>query len=202
MVIYLDILGWIVCCNCNRYYSPWSQYERIMIYKAKSNHVYSFFMLGECVSLQWLGHNDYSMIHGICGRKDCDKTPLTSVFQKLSIKDIISVFHSGQLSWSEHVQHTMSCIKSLTDLAIPSTRGWENLESCPNVWKMMSKKVTPKTEVLGESVFYVTRSCQPYQIGHTQHPNLKWISWWRWYSNTPWIHMPSYDLFIPGAVLL
>ena len=125
-------------------------------------------MHGECVSMQWFRHNDCSMIHGICGRKDWDKTPFTSLFQKLNIKDIIAVRHNGQLSWSEHVQHAMSCIKSLTVVAIPSTRGCKNLEICPNVWKIMSKKVTPKTEMLGESVFYVTWPCHSNRT-HTVH---------------------------------
>ena len=58
------------------------------------------------------------MIHWICDTKDCDKTPLTCLLQKLGIVDI-----SQRLRWARRVQRATSCIKSVTDLAIPGTRG-------------------------------------------------------------------------------
>ena len=52
------------------------------------------------------------------------KHPLAaSLLQKLGIEDITVVFHSWQLWWCGHAQRAMSCIKSVTDLRIPSTGG-------------------------------------------------------------------------------
>ena len=70
------------------------------------------------LDLKWLDHNDHFMICWICGTKDRDETFSVSLLQKLCIKDITAVPHSGQLRWYGHVKHATSCIKYVTDLPL------------------------------------------------------------------------------------
>ena len=72
--------------------------------------------------LQQLRRNDRAMIRWICGTKVRDETPSVSLLQKLGIEDIAAVLCSRRLRWYGHVQRASSCIKAVTDLAIPGTR--------------------------------------------------------------------------------
>ena len=81
--------------------------------------------------LQQLHHNDCDMIHWIWGTNDWDETPSASLLQELGIDDIRKVIRSRQLRWYVHVQRATSCIKSVTDLAIPALEG-EVVQMCQN----------------------------------------------------------------------
>ena len=72
--------------------------------------------------IQWLRRNDYAMICWICGTKEREKTPLASILQKLGTEDITTVLRKWQFWWYGHVQHATSCIKSVSNFLIPSTR--------------------------------------------------------------------------------
>ena len=56
------------------------------------------------------------------------------VLQKLDIKDITSVLRWRHLSWHGHVQRATSCIKSITNFPLPSTRKkgrpWKTRSEC------------------------------------------------------------------------
>ena len=69
-----------------------------------------------------LQRNDRAMIRWICGTKVRDRTPSVSLLKKLGIEDIMAVLSCRRLRWHGHVQRATSCIKAVTDLAIPGTR--------------------------------------------------------------------------------
>ena len=73
--------------------------------------------------LQQLQRNDRAMIRWICGTKVRDETPSVSLLQKLGIVDIKAALSSRRLRWYGHVQRATSCIKAVTDLAIPGRAG-------------------------------------------------------------------------------
>ena len=77
-------------------------------------------------NLQQLRLNDLTMIQCICGNKDRDKTPSDSQLQKLGI--ITAVLCNRRLRWYGHIQHPMSCIKSVTDFSIADTRALGKFE--------------------------------------------------------------------------
>ena len=70
----------------------------------------------------WLRQNDHVIIHWICGNKDRDETPSTSLQQKLDIKDITLVLRCQQLRWYGHGQQATSSTKSITNFQIFGTR--------------------------------------------------------------------------------
>ena len=73
------------------------------------------------LDLKRLCHNDRVMIRWICGTTDRVETSSVSLLQKLGIKDITSVLHSGWLRWYGHVQRAASC--AVTDLLLLVPRG-------------------------------------------------------------------------------
>ena len=75
------------------------------------------------LDLKLLCRNYRAMVCWICGTKDCVETSSVVLLQKLGIKNITAVLHSGQLRWYGHVQRATSCIKSVTDLLLPGPRG-------------------------------------------------------------------------------
>ena len=69
-----------------------------------------------------LRRNDCAIMCWICGIKDTDETPSTSLLQKLDIKDITSVPRCWRLRWYGHVEWAMSCVQSIPNFRIPGTR--------------------------------------------------------------------------------
>ena len=58
-----------------------------------------------------------------CGTKDRDESPSASLLQKLGIEDVTPVLRSRRLRWYGHEHRVTSCIKFVTNLAIPDTKG-------------------------------------------------------------------------------
>ena len=101
------------------------------------------------------------MICWIYDIKDMDETPSVSLLQKIGIKDITSVLCYRRLRWYGHVQSTTSCIKSITNFPLSITK---------------NKPRKP--------VFDIAYCCQPHEMGHGQHLNLKWI-----WMDDGWMHI-------------
>ena len=66
--------------------------------------------------------HDHTMIRWICGIEDRDETPSVSLLQKLGTEDITSVLRCRQFRCYGQVQRATSCIKSITNFPLPSTR--------------------------------------------------------------------------------
>ena len=49
--------------------------------------------------------------------------PSNELLQNLGLHDVNAVLRSRRLRWSGHVQRATSCIKQITNLAVPSNRG-------------------------------------------------------------------------------
>ena len=75
------------------------------------------------LDLKWICRNNHAMIRWICGTKVQDETPSASLLKKFGINDITAVHLSGRLRWYGHVQRATPCIKSVTDLPLPGSRG-------------------------------------------------------------------------------
>ena len=91
-------------------------------------------------------------------------------------------FHCWQLRWYDHVQWATSCIKSITNFQIPGTR---KKGSPQRTWSECVKTdvnecglavVDPADrDACTAGVWHLAWCCQPHQMGHGQHLNLKWI---------------------------
>ena len=135
----------------------------------------------EAPELQQLCCNHHAMICWICGIKDRDETPSTSLIQKLNTKHITSLLCCRRLRWYGHVQCAISCIKSITNFILPALKKKEGPgRHVLNVGRLMSISVavltlTHFTEMHGEPVFDIAWYCKPHRMGHGPHINLKWI---------------------------
>ena len=130
--------------------------------------------------LQWLCHDSLDLWHW-----RLRWNTLSFTLHKLGIEDITVVLRSRWLRWYGHVQHATSCIKSVTDLPIPNTIGWERPKRHGmNAQRLMSVHVfvawlplTHITEMLGEPEFDIAWCCQPHRMGHSQNSNPNLDGW-------------------------
>ena len=134
----------------------------------------------EC-ELQQLCRKDHAMIHWISAIKNRDETSSASLLQKLNIEDITLVLRCRRLRWYGHVQWATSCIKSITNFQIPSTRKkgspWKTWFECvmSDVNKCGLAGIDPLDRDAWRAVFNIAWCCQPHRMGHGQHLNLKWV---------------------------
>ena len=142
------------------------------------------------LDLKRLCCNGCAMIRWICGTKVQDETPSASLLKKLALRILWQYFSVGR--WDGMVMWSVP--GPVSDLSqtyrFPAPEGKEGLEQHGlNVSKLISMNVhmawlalSGKTKMHGEPVFDIAWCCQPHQMGHRQHPNLKmdinWSQFW------------------------